>query len=427
MRTQAAPAAGERKRAITGWILYDLANTIFALNITSFYFSLWVVKDLGATDANFGVTTSISMAAVFLTAPIIGALSDQTRRRMPFLVVTTVICVAVTTQLGVRSALGALVLFAVANYFYQTGLIFYDALLPVVSTEENRGRIGGLGVGIGYMGSFIGLGTGFALTAALGVVEAKPVIFKATAALFLLFALPCFFWVKEPPKKVGRFGFPTLGRALQELRGAARLTANYPGLRRFLVGRVFYTDAANTLGVYMTIYVTQEIGFTEHQAGLVLVSGIAAAMVGAPLWGLMVDRIGPRRTLHRVLAVWAVTLTLGFAIAQFDMPGGMFWIVAPLGGLALGGTWAADRPYMLRLTPPRYLGLFYGFYNMVGRFSAILGPLIWALIVNVLDLGRPVAVASLIVMIGISYLILRPLSDAPRQWAEADLPATEPS
>jgi len=425
MRTQAAPPAGAPKRAIAGWILYDLANTIFALNITSFYFALWVVNDLGATDGNLGVATSISMAAVFLTAPVIGALSDQTRRRMPFLVVTTIICVAVTTTLGVRSPFGALVLFAIANYFYQSGLIFYDALLPVVSTAENRGRIGGLGVGIGYMGSFIGLATGFALTAKFGEFEAKPMIFKATAALFLLFALPCFVWVKEPVKTVGRFGIATLGRAMQELRGAARLTAKYPGLRRFLVGRVFYTDASNTLGVYMSVYVTNELGFTQRQAGLFLVAGIAAAMVGAPFWGLMVDRIGPRKTLNRVLGLWAVTLSLGFAIPQFDLPNGVFWIVAPLGGLALGGTWCADRPYMLRLTPPRYLGLFYGFYNMVGRFSAILGPLFWALIVNVLGLGRPLAVASLIVMIGIAYLILRPLSDAPRQWTEADLPINE--
>lgn len=410
-----------RKRAVVGWVLYDLANTIFALNITSFYFSLWVVKDLKATDGNLGVATSISMAAVFLTAPVIGALSDQTRRRMPFLVVTTVICVAVTTRLGVRSARDALILFAVANYFYQAGLIFYDALLPTVSTEENRGRVGGLGVGIGYMGSFIGLATGFALTARLGEFEAKPVIFKVTAALFLLFALPCFFWVKEPVKKVGRFGFATVRRAMRELRDGARLTAHYPGLRRFLIGRVFYTDAANTLGVYMAVYVTQEVGFTEPQAGWVLVSGIAAAMVGAPLWGLMVDRIGPRKTLHRVLALWTVTLTMGFAIAQFALPGGVFWVVAPLAGLALGGTWSADRPYMLRLTPPRYLGLFYGFYNMVGRFSAIFGPLIWALIVNVLGLGRPLAVASLVAMIGIAYWILRPVSDAPRTWAAADL------
>lgn len=172
---------GVRRSAVVGWVLYDLANTIFSLNITSVYFSLWIVNDLGGTDGDYGIAFSISMAFVFITAPLLGALSDQARRRMPFMMVSTVVCVSFTWFLGVPRVAVALILFGFANYFYQSGLIFYDALLPVVSTDANRGRIGGLGVGIGYLGSLLGIAVGAIATSTMGDREAKPFIFKATA------------------------------------------------------------------------------------------------------------------------------------------------------------------------------------------------------------------------------------------------------
>jgi UMF1 family MFS transporter len=95
--------------------------------------------------------------------------------------------------------------------------------------------------------------------------------------------------------------------------------------------------------------------------------------------------------------------------------------VPALAGLGLGGTWVADRPFMLRLTPPARVGEFYGLYGMVGRFSAIIGPFVWALVVDTLGLGRPAAIATLLVGIIISYFILKPVSDAPRNWSGADV------
>lgn len=410
---------------MAGWVLYDLANTIFALNITSVYFSLWIVNDLGGTDGNYGLAFSISMAFVFITAPLIGALSDQARRRMPFLMVSTMVCVSFTWFLGVPRVGVALMLFGFANYFYQSGLIFYDALLPVVSTEANRGRIGGLGVGIGYLGSLLGIAVGAIATSTMGDRDAKPFIFKATAIMFLLFALPCFWFVKEPIKKNTLRGLDALRGAIQELRGAVKLASKYPGLGRFLVGRVFYTDAANTLTVYMSVYVTNDLGFSQKKVELVLLVGIVAAIIGGLSWGWVVDRIGPKRSLNMVLGLWAIDLIAGMLVGMHLLPTSVFWAIAPLAGIALGGTWASDRPLMLRLSPPRYYGLFYGLYNMVGRFSAIFGPLLWGLIVSGLDLGRPAAVGSLVIMIGIAYLILRPVSDHVRLWSPEDLPLVD--
>ncbi|TAK23407.1 MAG: MFS transporter [Chloroflexota bacterium] len=407
--TAAVAAWHPSRLAIGSWILYDLANTIFSMNIVSLYFSLWVVRDMGARDSDYGLASSASQAVLLVTAPFLGALSDQVPRRMPLLVVTTILCCAATFLLGTWGLAASLILFGVANYFYQAGLIFYDTLLPSVSDDSNRGRIGGFGVGIGYFGSFVGVGMGLAI---LGSDPgAKPLIFKLTGALFLLLAIPCFLWVRERPRAVALRGLASARAAFADLTTSIRHVNRYPGLARFLIGRVFYADAATTIIIFMGIYVTQEIGYTETRAQLVLLVGIAAAVVGGIVWGFVVDRIGPRRAIAYVMLTWAFCLSGAVAIPLLQLPTSLFWLVASLAGVALGGTWTADRPLLMRLAPPDHLGQYYGLYAMVGRFAAILGPLLWAAIVDWLGLGRPAAVASLLVMVAIGYLILRPIDD----------------
>lgn len=419
---------GNEKRisplAVAGWVSYDLGNTVFSFNIVSLYLPLWVVSDMGGRDSDYGIANSISMGLMFLTAPLLGAISDQAGRRMPYLLSTTLLCVALTLFIGQGSLIASLLLFVVANYFYQAGLIFYDALLPVVSTPETRGRIGGIGVGVGYLGSFLGVGTGLLILS--WNPDGRPLIFQMTAILFLLFALPCFLFVREPRRLDAKpIGPDTLRLAVGELAHTLRRVRQYPGLGRFLIGRIFYADAANTLIAFMGIYVSTEIGFDEFQTQVLLLAGIAAGVVGGLCWGPVVDRLGPKRTLDVVLLLWLVVFGLVSAIGALDLPGGLFWIAGPLAGIALGGTWTADRPLMLQLSPPRYLGQFYGLYAMVGRFAAIVGPVLWSLVVDGLGLGRPTAVLTLAIWIVISMAILRGVPNQPREWNREDqMPTT---
>jgi UMF1 family MFS transporter len=199
-----------------------------------------------------------------------------------------------------------------------------------------------------------------------------------------------------------------------------------PDLGRFLVGRIFYSDAATTMLAFMSIYVTKEVGFSETGAQIVLIAGILGGFAGAFYWGPVVDRLGPKRALNRVLALWVVLFAAIVAIAYLGLPGWLFWPLAPFAGVALSGLSVADRPYMLRLTPPRHLGQLYVLYAMVGRFAAILGPLVWATIVDVLGWGRPAAIVSLLVMVLVSIVLLRPVRDTPRDWlADAAVPRSE--
>lgn len=414
--------------SVASWVLYDLANVVYSMNIASTFLAIWVVNVMGGVDKDFAWATSASQAMIFMTAPFLGALTDQAPRRVPFLAVSTLICVGFTALLGTWGLGLSLVFFVLANFAYQAGIQFYDALLPDVSTPENVGRVGGVGIGMGYVGSFIGVGIA---TVILRGVEHLPhdvqsarytLVFRITAALFLLFSLPAFFFIRERARAAKRFAWAAVGAAARQVAGTVRESRRYPGLLRFLIGRACYTDAVNTVITMMGVYVTNEVGFTAAQVSIVMLSAIACAAVGAIFfWGRIVDRIGPKRSLDIVLGLWTVVFVWVAIVGFLHLTGLVFWPAACLAGIALGGTWVADRPYMLRLTPPARVGEFYGLYGMVGRFSAITGPFIWGLVVDVLHLGRPAAVLTLLGGIVLSYFVLRPVTDAPRAWSPEEM------
>jgi UMF1 family MFS transporter len=418
------------RRAVVSWVLYDLANTIFSMGVVSLYFSFYVRDEVGVdrADAVYGVITAVSMGAIFLLSPLLGAMTDRARRRMPFLVWSTLVCCACTALLARGPFALTAVLFIVANAAYQAGLQFYDALLPEVTTEENRGRIGGIGVGVGYFGSYLAVGLGFFFGA-----DQRALLFTIIAALFLAFAVPCFLFVRERgnPNPRPVFGWRVIKASTAETLDALRNSHRYPGLLRFLVGRVFYTDAINTVIAYMSLYtvnaavatgLTAEAG--ESRAQLVLMSAISFAIAGGFVWGWVTDRIGPRRALRLVLMLWIATFAIAASVGLLALPIGWLFLVGAMAGIALGGVWAADRPFMLRLTPPDRVGEFYGLYGMVGRFSAVTGPLIWSAITYVTVTrgglpaltGQGLAITSLLVMVIVSFVILRPVTDERRDW-----------
>ncbi|MFC2067926.1 MFS transporter [Chloroflexota bacterium] len=416
MTSTTASVAGKSpkptKFAVASWALYDLANTVFSMNITSLYLPLWVVNTMGGSDADYGNAASLSMLMIFLSAPILGALSDRAGRRMPFLAIVTVLCIAFTAMLGLGGLTTSMIIFIIANYMFQAGLIFYDALLPVVSTEENRGKISGLGVGLGYVGSFIGVVSGLLLLDQIGSVG----IFRVSAILFLVFALPCFFFVKERSTTAFRFRTKMITEAFAQVRHTIANARGFPGLVRFLIGRMFYTEPVNTLIIFMGIFVSNEVGFSANEVQILLLVSIKAAVIGGFVFGPIVDNIGPKRTLNCVLIMWMVVLSGAMTVAVFDLPGILFWGIGCIAGVALGGTWTADRLYLMRLAPPKYLGEFYGLFRMAGRFASIIGPLTWGLITTTLGFGRPVAVFVLLLFVVISYIVLQGVDDKKRDW-----------
>jgi UMF1 family MFS transporter len=428
-----APASAHviTRRSVVSWVLYDLANTIFSMGVVSMYFSFYIRSEVGVehADAAYGLITAVSMGIIFVISPMLGAMTDRARRRMPFLMWSTFVCVALTALLGRTEYRVTLLLFVAANAAYQAGLQFYDAMLPEVTTEENRGRISGIGVGVGYLGSFVAVGLGlFFGTSDL------PKLFGLIAIVFLIFSIPCFVFVHERgnPNPRPVFDWAALAGSTRDTIATFRNGHRYPGLIRFLVGRVFYTDAINTVITIMTLYTVnvavasgQGEAAAKQTAQQIMMVAISFAVVGGFFWGWLVDRIGPKRTLDIVLWLWVATFVAAASMGLMHLPLPLFFVVASSAGVALGGIWAADRPLMLRLTPPDRIGEFYGLYGMVGRFSAITGPVIWAVVAKLTiengllkpEQGQGVGVLVLLILVGIAYYILRPVSDEKRDWS----------
>lgn len=407
-----------KARVAVSWALYDFANTIFSFAVVSSAIGAWLVADqrFGQRDGNFILSVAVvaSVGLNALVSPILGALSDRGGRRLPYLLFFTLLCTVPTAFIATGSPGLGVILFVIANFGYQAALIYYDATLKSVSKPDTRGKLSGIGVGVGYGGTiFVGL-----VLFIFGVrVEDR---FLVAAILFAVFALPMFLFVRESGP-IGRVSMRDVTTSLTQLRMSVTHARGVPGLLRFLVARFFYSDAVNTIIVVMTIVATKAMGFSDMEALLVLLGLAVVAVFASFGWGRLVDRIGPRRTLMIVLTSWAVGLVLG--AISLGVPGTvgivLFLVAGAILGSGLGGVQVADRVLMLRLSPPERVGEFFGLYGLVGKGSQVIGQMLYGvtllLFFDVLGTGAyQLAVVTLLVTMLVGAWILRPVSD---QWA----------
>lgn len=396
------PPRAPRRSAVIAWVLYDLANTTFALGVGSRYFGLWLIEERGGADWQLSAATVVAMLAVIVLAPWIGALSDHRGRRMPYLIGSTVTCVGATALLATGDVVPSLVLYVVGTGAFHVGSVVYDALLPDVSTPASRGMISGVGVAVGYAGSALAIGIGSYLLPRAGYAS----VFRGLALAFLVFALPAFLLIAERPREPRQGRPPGLLGAPGALITAWRNAAGHRGVVRFLIGRFLYTDAINTVFLFNAVLARLELGFTNAQTDRLALLGIACAAAGAAFAGKAVDRYGPKAVLLAALGAQLVGLA---AMVSAILTGlnDLGWFVAVGGGAGIGAAWASDRVLMTRLAPDHLLGEFFGLYATVGRFATVTGPLAWALVADVLGWGRPAALASLMLFIIAAGAVIR--------------------
>ncbi|MHB0972281.1 MAG: MFS transporter [Thermoanaerobaculia bacterium] len=414
-------------RAKISWGLYDLANTIFSMNVISLYFPLWIASGHPRGATYYAFVYSLSMLFVAVASPFAGSVGDR-RGHKPILIVTSLLAIGLTPFLGVTHSLwGALLLFAGANFGYQLSLVAYNSLLTSVSEPRERGFVSGIGVALGYVGSFIGMlsaypftrGKTFAklppdladavnrvavlpMTSSSGVVRENA--FVPTAILFAVFALPIFLFVRESVRGGER---APARETIAEIRRTFRAIVGNHDLRGFYLATFLYMDAIHTVYIVMATYAKFAIGLDDGQIVTVMSIALGGAVVGSFLYGVITDRLPRKVSMAIVIANWVVALLLAITATSFMS----YLAVAIVAGIGLGGVETVTRVALLALIPEEERGRYFGFFNLTGKASSIVGPQLWALTLLLLeplgDVRFRVGVAMLLALVLASAVVLR--------------------
>jgi len=443
-----------RERA--SWAVYDFANTIFSMNVATLYFSVWLIKDLGASSTLYAIGSDISSILVVLSVPFLGALSDARRRRKPwvmwFTIVSCIACAAIgvlgqtsipitgAQTLGGAASIGTwhptfgslfwvIVAFTVANYTYQAAQPFYNAMMADLAPPAEQGRLSGIGTAVGYVGTIVGLllvspffggelplfgplpqglldglRTWIPFTSHAGRVST----FVPTALLFLLFSLPLFIFCRDHHPVLEKT-VVSWKRAFADVLHTLRDARKYPGATSFIAASFLYQDAIGTIVSFMAIYAIKAMHFPDGTETTLFLVLTIPAIVGSYLAGHLTDWFGPRRTLFYTIVAWIVLL-----LAMIMVPSQKgFWGVGLLIGLVFGGVPTAERPMLLSLIPREEAGRFFSLMLLSSRAAAVAGPLIWGITVDVLEPAQGTgtayraAVLTVAAMFALSLLLLR--------------------
>ena len=367
------------------------------MNVISLYFALWVTVDHGGQDILYSTALSISMLAVAISIPIFGTLSDTTGKRKFPLIGLTLLCVFCTGLIGTTDHLWTgLILFMIANYGYQSALVFYNGMLPSISQDNHVGLISGYGVALGYLGSIVGM------LMVKGYVDSdgRSAAFLPTAGLLLFFSLPCFLFVKDPESKVtsSQINFK---EALDTLKQTFRCVQQYRSLFQFILIHFLVLDAVNTIIAFMAVYANKVIGLSGSEITSFLISSTVCAMFGSWIIGILIKFKGIIWSYWLVLGLWITALSL--AILSHGET--LFRFVGPIAGVGMGGVWVVSRTFIIELSPTEKVGEFFGLYGMVGKAASILGPMLWGLVVWTLDMTETLKYrAAVTLLLGILFI-----------------------
>ena len=386
------------RRRILAWCLFDFANSAYSAVIVATVFSIYYVShivgnDRGLGDLWWGRAISLSLLGVVLTGPLLGALADRAGFRKRFFIAFTLLCIAciaLFTTLGPGMILRGFALVALANFGFESAQIYYNAYLPDVAPPGRLGTISGLGFGIGYLGSIIGL------LVALPLVNAGHfnVLWLLVAGFFAVFSIPAF--VALPADRPRPETTLNVGRILRDV------LANR-NLRRFLLAYFVYFDGVETTIVFSGIFAVTTLKFTTPEVIKLFLAVQFSALMGALLLARPTDRWGPKRVITLTLLLW-VGVSVGAYFAQTKQ---VFFAVAVTAGLGLGSIQAASRALMASLIPPGKESELFGFYALCGKSSSVLGPLVFGAVSYLLGGDQRIAVASVGLFFVVGLVLLQ--------------------
>jgi UMF1 family MFS transporter len=389
------------KKEVFAWSIYDMANTAFSALFVTFFYPLYIKHFLGGTEFQIGLVFGLSMLAVALFVPFIGALSDRLGKRIPFIMFFTVICCLFTFAVIYVNLTFALFFGFIANFFYHAALTTYNALLPRIAKKREFGWVSGIGVATGYAGTLLSLIMAIIILNHFGWESTKGIkaMFPATALFFFGFSLIIYFLIKEKNNNKSLL-VNDIQRSFKEVFNTLKHIKKYKGLLYFIGAMFMYVNAINAVIVFLYLYGRSEIGLSVKSFMLFYIIFSLAATLGSFIFGKITDKFGAKRTLGLAGVMWLITAVILFYVSSLTS----FFIAGIIGGIALGTVWTAMRPLTIQLSPKKSIGQFFGFMELTGKFSGVLGPIIFGFLASTFNYQA--AIASLFVFFILGLVLL---------------------
>lgn len=422
----ASPSGRSSRLGIAAWCLYDWANSAFPTVIITFVFATYFTKGVAPDEvtgtALWGQAIGWSALFVAVISPIAGAIADHTGPRKPWLFVTTVACIGFSGALWVVAPdpdmmVWGLLLIAAANAAFETGMVFYNAMLTRLVPDSHIGRVSGWGWGTGYAGGLVCLVLVLLLfvqteTPLFGLDKEQAEHLRITgpfvAVWIAVFAVPIFLFSPDKPQTdIG--SIEAVKRGFRELADTFRRARRHAVVFRFLIARMIYTDGLNTLFAFGGIYAAGTFGMSFAD---LIVFGIGinvTAGLGAFAFAWADDRWGPIRVIF--VSLTALTFLGGAILLITDVT--WFWGIGLALGLFMGPAQSASRSLMAHLAPPEIRTEMFGLYALSGKATAFLGPMLVGALTVAFDSQRA-GMAGILVFLVAGGLLLRGVHYRPK-------------
>ena len=381
----------KNKKAIWGWAIYDWANSAFATAVMAGFFPIFFKEywsygaDVNMSTARLGLGNSMAGIIVALMAPVLGAIADKGSVKKKFLIFFAYLGVLMTAALFLvqKGDWGwAIFIYIIGTIGFSGANIFYDSLLPSVADEDKIDYISGLGYAMGYLGGgLLFLVTVFMtlLPENFGLSDTGTAVryaFILVASWWGLFTIFTILWVQEeetattPPQ-----GVSFIADGFRQLIGTFKKIRHLKTVLLFLVAYWFYIDGVDTI-IRMAVDYGMSIGFSSND---LIVALLITQFVGFPsalVFGKLGQRWSVRKSIFIAIGVYIFITIWGTMMTTQQE----FYGLAIIVGLVQGGIQALSRSYYSRLIPKNQAAEYYGFYNMVGKFGTILGPVLMGIV-----------------------------------------------
>jgi UMF1 family MFS transporter len=371
--------------------MYDWANSAFATTVMAGFFPIFFKQywsygvDVNMSTAQLGFGNSVASLLVALMAPFIGAIADKGSAKKKFLIFFA--------YLGVLMTAGLLIVhkgqWAMAIFVYVMGVIgfsganvFYDAILPAITTEDRIDYVSSLGFSMGYLGGGLLFLINVLMTLipqTFGLPDAVAAVrfsFLTVAIWWGLFTIFTIAWVPEDTSAATiKRGESIVTAGIRQLVNTFKKVRHLKTVFLFLLAYWFYIDGVDTI-IRMAVDYGLSLGFEPND---LIVALLLVQFVGFPaalMFGKLGERWGVRKAIYLAIGIYMCITVGGTMITRKEE----FFVLAALIGLVQGGIQALSRSYYSRLIPKNQTAEYYGFYNMLGKFAAILGPVLMGIV-----------------------------------------------